>query len=280
MRIWSEERYAGQKKQKKQKKTARICAYRDERTDDMTPRILVVGSIFMDLVWSGMPRLAQYGQSVSCKGYAYVPGGKGANQAVAAANMGAESYMVGCLGDDANGNLMYQSLQDKVVHMEYTVKDSSMQTGLALMLIEEGTGKYVSYNVMGGNSCITPSQVEKALDEVRPDMVLLNFEIPIETMYRTCEMAKEREIRVMLDAGPAMSISLERVRGVFMISPNEPETYALTGIEPDTDENIMLAAKKLFELAQPGYVLLKLGARGAYVYDGVDGALIDRKSVV
>lgn len=228
----------------------------------------------MDLVWSGMPRLAQFGESVSCREYAYVPGGKGANQAVAAAAAGAETYMAGCLGDDANGNLIYERLAEKNISMEYSVKSPDMQTGLALMLIEEKSGKYVSYHVMGGNAEISASQVEKALDGVKPDMVLLNFELPLETMYRTCEMARARDIRVFLDAGPAMSISLDRVQGVFIISPNEPETKALTGIDPDTEEHMKEAAVKLYENAKPEYVLLKLGEKGAYLYDGKDGRKI------
>ncbi len=238
------------------------------------PKILVIGSIFMDLVWNGMPKLAQFGQSISCKGYAYVPGGKGANQAVAAAKLGAEAFMVGYLGNDENGRILIDSLKENDVRTNYTIMDSTTQSGLALMLIEETTGKYISYNVMGGNAKITEEQIAKALEEPNLAMILLNLEIPLECAYRTCEMAKEKGIPVFLDAGPAMSIPLERMKGLFIISPNETETKSLTGIEPDSDENIQKAAEKLYEMAEPTYVLLKLGERGAFLYDGKKGEVI------
>lgn len=238
------------------------------------PNILIIGSIFMDLVFEGVPKLAEFGESISCKSYSYVPGGKGANQAVAVARAGACATMVGHLGDDYNGHILWDNLNNLGIDMQDTPLDPNTLTGLAPMLIEEGSGKYASYNVMGGNSLITPKQVKHALNRKKYDMILIQLEMPLETVYQTYEMASEQNIPVFLDAGPAMTIPLERLRGIFVISPNEVETKALTGIIPDTSEHVQQAAQKLFEMVHPRYVILKLGSRGAFYYDGTTSKMI------
>ena len=238
------------------------------------PRILVIGSIFMDLIFHGIPRLAEYGESLSGESYSYVPGGKGANQAAAAARMGADTPLAGCLGCDDNGELLLNNLKAFHINTNHILKAPESQTGLALMLVDSASGRYVSYNVMGGNNLITPGQVEDALNDCHYDMILIQLEMPLETVYRTCEMAAERRIPVFLDAGPAMSIPLSRLSGIFIISPNESETKALTGITVDSNENIRRAAEMLYQRVHPSYVLLKLGERGAFCYDGTDSDFV------
>ncbi len=232
------------------------------------PSILVVGSINMDLTVSGVPQIAQYGESVFCKDYQETPGGKGANQAVAAARLGADVSMVGHIGDDRNGRILLDNLMKNGVDVKDVLVDSKTQTGMANILVDGGTGKYTCYVVLGGNDRIVDRQVETALERRKYDMVLMQLEMPLETVYRTFELASKKGVPVFLDAGPAMEIDLERLNGIFLISPNESETAALTGILPDSMESAEKAAKLLFQLAKPQYVLLKLGSRGAFLYDG------------
>ncbi len=238
------------------------------------PNILIIGSIFMDLIFEGIPKLAEFGESISCKSYSYVPGGKGANQAVAAARAGACVTMVGHLGDDYNGHILWNNLNNLGINMQDTPLNPNTLTGLAPVLIEEKSGKYASYNVMGGNNLITPEQVKQALNRQKYDMILIQLEMPLETVYQTFEMASKQNIPVFLDAGPAMTIPLERLHGIFVISPNEVETKALTGILPDTLEHAQKAAQKIFEIVHPCHVILKLGARGAFYYNGITSKLI------
>lgn len=138
----------------------------------------------------------------------------------------------------------------------------------------DADGNYFSIFAVGANDYIRPEDVKRALEGVDFDLVVMQLEMPLETVYRTYEMARERKIPVFLDAGPAMSIPLERLRGIFVISPNEAETAALTGIAPDTREHMEEAARWLYEKAAPRYVLLKLGSRGALLYDGREMKLI------
>ncbi len=243
------------------------------------PKILVIGSIFMDLVFHGMPSLGTYGQSISCDSYNYVPGGKGANQAVAASKMGASVSMVGCLGKDENGEILLNNFHSFGIKTRDIIVSEDYNSGLAIMLISNLNGKYVSYHVKGGNAHISPLQVKKALDRENYDMVLMQLEMPLETVYETCRMTRERNIPVFLDAGPACPICLENLEGVTFISPNEIETESLTGISVNTLDGIQEAAAFLFDKTKPKYVLLKLGERGAYLYDGKEGKLIPGFSV-
>lgn len=237
------------------------------------PKILVVGSMNMDLYVTGANRIPKYGESLLCSSYGYATGGKGSNQAFAAAKQGAEVVAVGRVGKDANGDRLLESLESAGVRTEYIPRDEEEQTGLALMLLND-TGKYVCYVAMGANNKVCVDDVKKALDAEDFDMIIMQLEIPLETVYATYELAAERKIPVFLDAGPAMKIPLERLKGLYILSPNEAETEALTGISVETTEGVLEAAKWLYEKAEPQYVLLKLGERGALLYDGSEAKMI------
>lgn len=229
------------------------------------PKILVVGSINMDLIMYGMSGIPKWGTSTFCTEYQYAAGGKGANQALAAAVQGADTYMVGRIGNDENGKLLLRYLEEAGVHTDYIVVDDEYSTGLSTMNMGE-RGQYFSIYVAGANMHIRIEDLEYILDQHIFDMVIMQLEMPLEVVYGICELGERKKIPVFIDAGPAMSIPLERLKGTFVISPNEAETEALTGIVPDTQEHIEKAARKIFALANPRYVLLKLGARGAYLY--------------
>ena len=108
------------------------------------------------------------------------------------------------------------------------------------------------------------------MDENEFDMVVMQLEMPLETVYQTYELAREKGIPVFLDAGPAMKIPLERLKGLFILSPNEAETEALTGICIDSNENALKAAKWLYDEVSPQYVILMMGERGALLNNGTE----------
>lgn len=237
------------------------------------PKILVVGSMNMDLFVKGANTIPKFGESIICENYGYATGGKGSNQAIAASLQGADVTMVGRLGHDKNGKSMEEELQKSGVNTDHIVFDEDKQTGLALMLLND-EGKYVSYVSLGANGNICGADVASALKKQDFDMILMQLEMPLETVYRTHELAKEQGIPVFLDAGPAMQVPLERLKGLYILSPNEAETEALTGISVDTEEKAVAAAKSLYQQAEPEYVILKMGSRGALLYDGNTAELI------
>lgn len=238
------------------------------------PKILVVGSMNMDLFVRDCNAIPSYGQSIISGDYGYATGGKGSNQAFAAAKLGGDVTMVGRVGRDNNGDQLLASLTGAGVHVDYVVRDEESQTGLALMLVNSD-GRYVSYVSIGANYRLVAEDVRRALDAERFDMLVMQLEIPLETVYATVNLARERNIPVFLDAGPAMHIPLDGLKGLYILSPNEAETEALTGIPVDTEEGALKAAKWLYENAAPKYVILKLGSRGALLYDGTQAKFIE-----
>ena len=239
----------------------------------MRPKILIVGSMNMDLCMYGLGGLPAWGTSTFAKEYRYATGGKGANQAFAVSRLGGEAYMAGRIGNDENGRLLMESLQSKGVDTTYVVQDPDNNTGLCTMNME-AEGQYFSIYVPGANMALCEGDVLAALDAHRFDMILMQLEMPLELVYRICALGRERQIPIFLDAGPAMRIPLDKLRGTLVISPNEAETEALTGIAPTTEAAIEAAAKRIYEEAAPQYVLLKLGKRGAYLYTGEKGEII------
>lgn len=231
------------------------------------PRVLVVGSINMDLTVYGTPRAAEYGEVLRCRSYAYAPGGKGANQACAFARLGAECTIAGCVGDDQNGDRIISAFTQYGVDQSFVTRIEDGQTGVVLLLTETD-GRYYGYSVLGANLELNEEKVKKALDAKSYDMVALQLEIPLETAYRTYELCKDRSIPVMLDPGPAMSISLERFYGVEVLTPNEAETKALTGIAINNEQDAYRAVESLYDQAKPHYIVLKLGEKGVFCFDG------------
>ena len=237
------------------------------------PSILVIGSMNMDLVIRGLDRVPEWGETVFAESHFTSVGGKGANQAIAAAKQGADVYMVGCIGEDPNGHQILSKLEQSGVHTDYVECRQDTWTGLATINIGP-SGRYFSVCSMGGNMRLDTGNFERALDEQAFDLIEMQLEMPLETAYRVYEIARQHDTKVFLDAGPAMSIPLERFKGIYVISPNEAETEALTGINPGSEKKALDAAQKLYEMSEPEHVLLKLGERGALLYDAKQAEFI------
>ncbi|HPT77565.1 MAG TPA: ribokinase [Candidatus Atribacteria bacterium] len=232
--------------------------------DKSRVRILVVGSINMDLVMS-LERAPEAGETVLGDSYTYIPGGKGANQAVAAARLGAEVTFCGRVGDDANGEILLENLRKNGVDTAYITKDKDSQTGLAAIPVD-ATGQNRIIVFPGANGRVSKEDVDKALEQTY-DAVMMQLEIPLETVYYTYKKAAEKGIPVILDAGPAMKVDLSRFEGISVISPNESEASAITGIKVQDEESALEAARYLARETKAGYVLIKLGSKGALLYE-------------
>lgn len=235
-----------------------------------TPKILVVGSLNMDLTLYGADKVPEFGELVQCSNYAYAPGGKGANQAAALAKLGAEAMLVGCVGDDRNGKLLINALKRHEINIKHVQINDETQTGMAV-ICADSNGKSRLYGIPGANMALSANGIQEILEEEKPDMVLMQLEMPMQTAIETHQIAKAHGIPVFLDAGPAMRVPLEKFRGITIISPNEAETYAITGIRVTDVSTARRASEYIFQNASPQYVLLKLGEHGAYLYDGKHG---------
>ena len=232
------------------------------------PRILVIGSINMDVVLK-TEKFPAPGETVLGTDLSLIPGGKGANQAVALSRLGARASLLGRVGADPWGEELADKLRENGVDTANVAAVDSLPTGNATIIVDqEGENRIVL--IAGANDALLPEDVDRALaGEAAWDAILLQLEIPLETVCHAISAAAARGIPVILDAGPPLKLPLEKLRGVTVLSPNESETEALTGIRPDGLESASRAAALLEESTGAREVVLKLGDRGAlYRNDG------------
>lgn len=228
-------------------------------------KMLTVGSINMDIIASNI--LYDDEKSMTCvyDSYSLSSGGKGLNQASTIAKLACDSYIVGCVGDDRFGQIVLSSMEKAGVNTRYVRRLTTSPTGISLLGLEED-GRYRLSNIMAATNRITEEDVERALDEEAFDMIFMQFEMPQETVYKTYQLASKRNIPVILDAGPPRPWSLEPLTGIYMISPNATEAYAMTGILPIDEDTALAASRSIWEKVHPQYVILKMGSQGAYIY--------------
>lgn len=227
-------------------------------------RAAVVGSINMDLILN-MQKVPEVGENVLGTDYGYANGGKGANQATALAKLGAQVKMVGKVADDTNGNKLLENLRNNNIDVSGVATDGT-QTGLAAIILDgEGKNRIVVYE--GANAEIEP---QKALQDIGTDidLLLLQFETNEDVVVNCVNHAVKNNITTVIDCGPAKNFSLEKMQGATIISPNESETKALTGVYPDSEDNILKASKILEERSKAEFIVLKLGERGCSLWDG------------
>ena len=224
----------------------------------------VVGSINMDLILK-MEKVPETGENLLGTDYGYANGGKGANQATALAKLGANVKMVGKVANDENGKALIENLKSKNIDVS-GVKTDGSQTGLAAIILDgEGKNRIVVYE--GANAEISPSD---AVESISPDsdLLLVQFETDEKVVVDCVNHAIKNNITTVIDCGPAKQFNLEKMQGATIISPNESETFALTGIEPKDEKSILEASEILIKRSKARFVVLKLGANGCSLWDG------------
>jgi len=227
------------------------------------PRILVIGSFMMDLVVRA-PRAPQEGETVIGTSFNRFPGGKGANQAVAAARLGADVTMAGKLGQDVFGDQMLAALQAEGVATEYVLRDSGAQTGIgSIVLDNEGKNRIVV--VPGANLAYDLVDLV-ALEQViaAHDLIMLQLEMDIEVVKSAARMAYQNGIPVVLNPAPAQALDDEMLRTVAYLTPNETEAQLLTGVPVTDFASAHDAAASLLSRG-PKNVVITLGDKGALV---------------
>jgi ribokinase len=228
-----------------------------------TPRIVVVGSINTDMVVKGA-RLPSPGATVTGGRFMMAGGGKGANQAVAAARLGAQVTLVGKVGADLFGDQARLAIQKEGIATDWIFRDPHHSTGVALILVDESGENLISV-ASGANHALMPADIEQAADCLRAaDIVLLQLEVPFETVLHSAKLASEAGATVILDPAPAPDAPLDAalLRCVAYVKPNESEAERLTGIAVRDEQSARKAADKLLQ-AGARNVIITLGASGA-----------------
>jgi ribokinase len=228
------------------------------------PRILVAGSVNMDIVCN-MPQIPAEGENVLGTEYSFIPGGKGGNQAVACARLGAETVFAGRVGKDSFGDELRAALRREKVELSQLNVTGELPTGTACRWVGgDGQNRMVIYP--GANGLLSPDDIAAAFAYGTYDACIVQFEIPVETVIECARQAARRNIPLMVDAGPVRAFPLEKLLGVYMISPNETETQALCGILPADEAGASQAARRIQEISGCEVVVIKMGGKGAYVY--------------
>ena len=230
-------------------------------------RLLTVGTANIDFL-AKTHYVPSRGETMISEGeYSFVPGGKGANAAVAAARLGSEVVFCTRVGDDAYGDRLLRIYAENNVDSRYIKVDRAEQTGLAIVMLEK-TGDNRIIVFPGANRNINDTDIENSFLSY-PDAVLTQFECGEKQVITTARLAADENLPLFIDAGPAIpDFPLSKLRQVEVFSPNETETAVLTGIRPNTPDDCLRAAIQLSNKVDIKYVVLKLGERGAFIYDG------------
>jgi ribokinase len=237
----------------------------------MTAHVTVVGSLNMDLV-ARAPRIPQPGETIIGGDFHNVPGGKGANQAVAAARLGAQVSMVGRVGRDAFANPLLGNLAADDIDHACVIQDSEAATGVALIVVDD-TGQNSIVVASGANMRLSPADVDGAEAAIAgADALLLQLESPLETVTRAAEVARAHGVRVILNPAPARSLPAVLLSLVDVLIPNESETALLTGMSVNNQAEAEAAAAALRGMGV-GTVILTLGERGALLAQAGAAAL-------
>lgn len=233
----------------------------------MQATVVVVGSLNMDLV-TRAERLPRAGETLAGDSFATVPGGKGANQAVAAARLGATVAMIGCVGDDAYGEQLRAGLLAEHIDCQAVTTEAGVSSGIALIVVDASSQNAIVI-VAGGNGRLTPDVVA-AFDTklAEADVIICQLEVPMDTVAYTLKRGRELGKIVILNPAPVSApLPAAWYALIDYLIPNESEAAALSGLPVDSLASAEAAATKLLA-AGAAKVIITLGAQGSLFADG------------
>jgi len=231
----------------------------------MKPRIVVVGSSSTDHTIR-LAHLPRPGETLLGEDYLTASGGKGANQAVAAARAGGAVTFVACLGRDAAGDRIIAGFRRDRINVDYIRRDRAAPSGVALIFVSD-RGENAIAVAPGSNARLTAADVRRARALIAgASAVVLQLEIPLPTVTTAATLAARAGVRVILNPAPAQALPDALLRKVSILTPNETEAAALTGIKVTSVARAERAARAL-RARGVAIVIVTLGAQGALVVD-------------
>jgi len=232
----------------------------------MRPNILVVGSSNTDMIVK-VPRIPRAGETVLGGAFSTAPGGKGANQAVAAARAGGEVTFIARVGDDMFGRRALEGFERDGIRVHLVARDPEQPSGVALIFVAADGQNSIAV-APGANAKLSAADVSRGARAFRrAGAVLVQLEIPLEAVAAAVELAARHNVRVILNPAPAQALPAGILRRVSILTPNEQEARALTGIAVRDEASAARAAAALRRRGVEA-VIVTLGARGAFVACG------------
>lgn len=232
-----------------------------------SPSIVVIGSLNMDLVLQSY-KFPEEGETIIGQSFISSMGGKGANQAVAAARLGAKVTLIGAVGDDGYGERLIDNLKNEGINTSHITKISDMTTGIACVQVSSNDNRITV--IPGANYHLRPAHIDQAEQIIEAaDIVLLQMEIPIDTIIYGIRRAKHFGKKVILNPAPAFDLPEDILSQVDYLTPNETELHILAS-GPDAEIDILNSAQRLLHMGVEN-LIVTMGGKGAKYFSGKSG---------
>lgn len=235
-------------------------------------KLVVLGSVNADHVLQ-IPCFPLPGETLHGRGYCVIPGGKGANQAVAAARLGADVAFIASVGDDSFGINIREAFAKDGINVDAVMIEKNKSTGIAMIQVSDSGENNICLS-SEANNCLTASRLQPHHHIIqRADMLLMQLETPVETIISAAKVAQLSETKVVLNPAPAQPLSDDLLKLINIITPNETEAEALTGIKVTDMDSAQQAADLLHDKGVK-LVMITLGSQGVWVSESGHGQQI------
>ena len=243
----------------------------------MGSKIIVAGSSNTDMVVK-VPHIPAPGETVMGSELLTIPGGKGANQAVGAARAGGDVVFIACVSDDTFGSESVENYKKDGIDTTWIKVKPGIHSGVALINVAEDGENSIAV-APGANSHLLPEDIIKARDAFAgAGAVLVQLEIPMETVSAVAQIAEELGIPMILNPAPGAKLPMDLLKKISVITPNETEAALLTGTKEVNDDTIPVMAKELYDMGIET-VIITMGSRGVYLFNSEFRGMIPGYSV-
>ena len=243
----------------------------------MKPYILVIGSSNTDMVIKSS-RIPQPGETILGGTFFMNAGGKGANQAVAAARLGGNISFIAKTGNDIFGKQAIELFRSEGIDVSGIITDAQHPSGVALITVD-ANGENCIVVAPGANAALNIKDIETVKEKIEnASVILMQLETPVSTIEYVAEIALEKNIKVVLNPAPAAALSDDLLKKISLITPNQKEAEMLTGIKV-TDKNSATEAAKILNQKGIETVIITMGAQGAFLYHNHEGNMIESVKV-
>ena len=239
----------------------------------MPPRITVLGNINLDFSIQA-ERMPEQGENLVAEDFELIPGGKGANQAVAAARLGAEVVLIGSVGNDNYGRVLRRRLSHEGVNVKFVRTDEEMATGMAFVFVGRNTGDNRILSVLGANLSCTPDHIEAAHRAFeRADFFVTALGVPEAAVNRALQIAADCALPALLDPAPLAKKPPQLWNSSSVLTPNQTEASRLSG---ETVKDLASALTAAQKMAKRGIarIAITMGKTGCVIFDSDGGRLI------
>ena len=240
--------------------------------------ISVLGIFVADISFSG-PKIPSVGETILGNKYNVGPGGKGCNQAIAIARLGAKVNFISKIGKDSYGELALETLKKNNINTESVIQDEKLQTGVAGILVDKNSGKNAINVIVGAPSTLKINEINKHINIIKSSKIFLTqLEVPKDVTLHCLKTAKENGCLTILNPAPASEITKEFYSNIDYFTPNETEAEFYTGIKITNEQEAKQATNKLINLGMKK-VIITLGEKGLFYSDGKEEIYINASQV-